>query len=260
MTAVADDPLIAGMAIRRVLPLHESSRRLRTLYPECPRVYGVAVMDDVSRRRWWPLREALTADRLEEMFIASAQEMDSRTAAAQQLAATLAHAVIGRVIALVVLEGRAWDTGLENLWVHVDSEGAIDWLGVVDPLLRVLPDDPCMRGAGPVEGTLQLPSEAALATWIAHRCHRSLAPLFARLYEISDGSVGVAAMWHTVGAAIVVAATQVPQLAGASEIVGMRRGQAVLDALVRFGLPVRGPAAPAPRRHHPIRSNGGRSC
>ena len=47
MTVVVDDPLIAGMAIRRVLPLHESSRRLRTLYPECPRVYGVAVMADV---------------------------------------------------------------------------------------------------------------------------------------------------------------------------------------------------------------------
>ena len=48
MTAVVDDPLIAGMVIRRVLPLHESSRRLRRLYPECPRVYGVAVMSDVS--------------------------------------------------------------------------------------------------------------------------------------------------------------------------------------------------------------------
>ena len=60
MTAVIDDPLIAGMVIRRVLPLHESSRRLRALYPECPRVYGVAVMSDVSKRRWWPL--AVRAD------------------------------------------------------------------------------------------------------------------------------------------------------------------------------------------------------
>ena len=61
---------------------------------------------------------------------------------AQQLAATLAHVVVGRVMPLLVLEGRAWDTGLENLWVHVDSEGAIDWVGVVDPTLRALPDDP----------------------------------------------------------------------------------------------------------------------
>lgn len=235
MTFVIDDPLIAAMAIQRVLPLHESSRRLRMLYPECPRVYGVAIMSDVSKRRWWPLQSAITGDRLQEMFNGAAQEMDSRTAAAQQLAATLAHAVIGRVVALVVLEGRAWDTGLENLWVHVDSEGAIDWLGVVDPTLRVLPDDPCTG-----EGVVALPSEAALATWIAHRCHRSLAPLFATLRDASGGAVSIESMWHTVGTAIVVAATQVPMLAGSSEVVGMRRGQSVLDALVGFGLPVRG--------------------
>ena len=64
MTVSVDDPLIAGMAITRTLPLHESSRRLRELYPECPRVYGVAVMSDLTRRRWWPLQEALTTDRL----------------------------------------------------------------------------------------------------------------------------------------------------------------------------------------------------
>ena len=38
MTVLVEDPLIAGMAIRQTLPLHESSRRLRELYPECPRV------------------------------------------------------------------------------------------------------------------------------------------------------------------------------------------------------------------------------
>ena len=254
MTAVVDDPLIAGMVIRRVLPLHESSRRLRRLYPECPRVYGVAVMSDVSKRRWWPLEAALTSGRLDAMFADAAEEMDSAAAAAQQLAATLAHTVIGRVVALVVLEGRAWDTGLENLWVHVDSEGAIDWLGVVDPTLRVLPDDPCV-GAGAGEGVVGLPGEAALATWVAHRCHRALAPLFARLHAASGGAVSVATMWHTVGSAIVVAATQVPQLAGSSEVVGMRRGQAVLDALVGFGLPVRGQFNPRGRGRNPVRAN-----
>jgi hypothetical protein len=43
MTVLADDPLIAGMAIAHPRPLHESSGRLRELYPACPRVYGVAV-------------------------------------------------------------------------------------------------------------------------------------------------------------------------------------------------------------------------
>jgi hypothetical protein len=235
MTVVTDDPLIAGMAIRRTLPLHESSRRLRELYPECPRVYGVAVMGDLSRRRWWPLAEAVTTDRLRAMFDIAAEETDSRTGVAQQLAATLAHVVIGRVVPLLVLEGRAWDTGLENLWVHVDSEGAIDWVGVVDPTMRALPDDP----ASHYDGIVALPSEAALTTWVAHRSHRALDPLFTRLYDVCGGATSVSSMWHIVGGAVVSAATQVPILAGSSEVTSMRRAQAVLDALVGFGLPVR---------------------
>jgi hypothetical protein len=233
------------MAIDRTLPLHESSRRLRELYPQSPRVYGVAVLADVSVRRWWPLESAVTTERLQLMFDAATVDMDRR-AAARQLAATLVHAVIGRVVALVVLEGRAWDTGLENLWVHVDSDGVIDWAGVVDPTVRVLPDDRYFAGA---EGdslrdrVVQLPSEAALTTWVAHRCHRTLEALFAKLHAVSDGAVSHPTMWHIVGSMVVTAATQVPQLAGADELTAMRRGQAVLDALVGFGLPVRGPSA-----------------
>jgi hypothetical protein len=108
VTTLTDDPLIAAMAIDRMLPLHESSRRLRELYPQCPRVYGVAVLADVSVRRWWPLESAVHTDRLQAMFDAAAVDMDRRSAA-RQLAATLVHTVIGRVVALVVLEARAWD-------------------------------------------------------------------------------------------------------------------------------------------------------
>ena len=241
MTITIDDPLISAMAIDRVLPLHESSRRLRELYPQCPRVYGVAVLGDVSVRRWWPLVSALTTDRLRVMFDGAAVDMD-RHSAARQLTATLVHTVIGRVVALVVLEARAWDTGLENLWVHVDSDGVIDWAAVIDPTVRVLPDDPC-AGGGISDGVVRLPSEAALTTWVAHRCHRTLEPLFARLHVVSGGALSIAAMWHTVGSMVVASATQVPQLAGADELAAMRRGQAVLDALVGFGLPVRGLSA-----------------
>jgi hypothetical protein len=242
---VIDDPLIAAMTIDRVLPLHESSRRLRELYPQCPRVYGVAVLGDVSVRRWWPLTSALSGNRLKTMFDAAAIDMDPRSAA-RQLAATLVHTVIGRVAALVVLEARAWDTGLENLWVHVDSDGVIDWAGVVDPTVRVLPDAPCAGAALP-DGVVLLPSEAALTTWVAHRCHRTLEPLFAELPRVSRGALSIAAMWHTVGSMVVASSTQVPQLAGTDELAAMRRGQAVLDALAGFGLPVRGLPAARPR-------------
>ena len=83
-------------------------------------------------------------------------------------------------------------------------------------------------------------SEAALTTWVAHRSHRALQPLFEKLCDVSAGAMSVSAMWHIVGGAVVGAATQVPLLAGSSELTSMRRAQAVLDALVGFGAPVRG--------------------
>ncbi|MBJ7340585.1 iron reductase [Mycolicibacterium sp.] len=242
MSVLVDDPLIARMSIARTLPLHESSRRLRELCPSCPRVYGVAVMGDLSRRRWWPLTDVLTTDRLRVMFDAAAAETGNAVAVTHQLAATLAHVVLGRVVPLLVLEGRAWDTGLENLWVHVDSEGAIDWVGVLDPTVRALPDDDHFAVEGnPRDRIVALPSEAALATWVAHRSHRALEPLFDKLADVSCGAMAVATMWHVVGTAVVSAATQIPLLAGCSEVASMRRGQAVLDALMGFGVPVRGP-------------------
>ena len=118
---------------------------------------------------------------------------------------------------------------------------------MVDPTLRALPDDPFFADRATVrpghsarDGVVALPSEAALTTWIAHRSHRALEPLFATLADVSGEAVSVASMWHIVGAAVVSAATHVPLLAGSSEVTSMRRGQAVLDALVGFGLPVRG--------------------
>jgi len=129
--------------------------------------------------------------------------------------------------------------------VHADSDGTIDWVGVVDPTLRALPDDPfftsrtvpAARSAR--GGMVVLPGEAALIMWTAHRSHRALQPLFDELARVSRGAVTVAAMWQAVGAAVITAATQVPLLSGSGEFTSMRRGQAVLDALAGFGLPVR---------------------
>ncbi len=83
MPAALIDPLIATMDIRRMLPLHDSSRRLRELCPSDPRVYGVAVMDDISRRRWWPLAEAVTGDRLQAMYDTAVADTGNETVAAQ---------------------------------------------------------------------------------------------------------------------------------------------------------------------------------
>src|SRR6201988_5397153 len=136
------------------------------------------------------------------MFDIAAEETDSRAAVAQQLAATLAHVVVGRVVPLLVLEGRAWDTGLENLWVHVDSEGAIDWVGVVDPKLRAMPDDPALHYAVSSAGIVGPPHEAALTTWVAHRSHRAMAPLFPGRYDGWGGASFGASTWLISGGAL----------------------------------------------------------
>ncbi len=233
------NPLIASAHVRRALPLKESCHRLRELYPQCPRVYDVAVWGDVDRRNWSPMTSVLTHERLRTMLADTSARMDRR-AATRLLAASLAHDIVGRMVPLLVLEGRAWDNGMENLWVHIDRDDNVDWIAVEDPTLRVLPDDLSQRGFRTSEGdTIGLPSEAALITWVAHRSHRSLMPLFAGLHRISDGAVSVDAMWHSVGSAIIAIAAQLPAPLRTRGMIN-RRSQALLDALAGFGLPVRG--------------------
>lgn len=243
VTLAIEDPLISRMEVRRMLPVHESCRRLRDLAPRYPRVYGVAVLADVNPSRWWPVDSRRTTELLPVMFETATRDM-GRRAAARQLAATLTHDILGRMLPLVLLEGRAWDVGLENLWMHVDKDSAIDWIAIVDPTLRVLPDDPCLlnlcsaaQGRGtPREAIVVLPGEPALTTWVAHRCHRSLTPLFAALNDVSDRALPVATMWHTVASTIIGVAAQLSDVGGDAVA---RRSQAILDAMAGFGLPVR---------------------
>ncbi len=129
----------------------------------------------------------------------------------------------------------------------VAAPDAIDWVGVADPTLRALPDDPFFVGRDEVgaahyarDGMVRLPSEAALTTWVAHRSHRALEPLFGMISDVTGSAISSASMWHMVGTAVVGAATHIPLLARSSEVTSMRRGQAVLDALAGFGMPVRG--------------------
>ncbi|WP_083022321.1 iron reductase [Mycolicibacter minnesotensis] len=246
VVSTGDDPLIARMVIRRRAALHESCTRLQQLHPHCPRTYGVAVLADVNKRRWFPLDSVFTLDRLRVRFYETAAKTDPR-AAANVLAASLIHEVLGRLLPLVLLEGRAWDTGLENLWVHFDAENDIDWVAVVDPTLRALPDDPWIHakdGLDRAETMVVLPNESALTTWAAHRCHRTLAPLFVWLHEACEGAMSVTAMWQLLGSTVVVAAAQLPRRTDNAEATNCRRSQAILDAMVGFGLPVRGAAMP----------------
>lgn len=222
--------------------LAQSCARLRDISPDYPRVYAVATMAHQGKRRWWPIAACarvddpsvdLPHDRVGQMYARLLEDVGSPEAAVVQVAAALVHAVVGRVAAIVVLEGRAWDPGVDNLWVHMDSDSGIDWAGVVDGRLRVLPDD---RLAGSPD-VVTLPCERALHVWTAHRCLTSLAAIRRALDATARiDSARIAAL---VADAVLGAATQVPVRAGSSRTVAARRGQGLLDAFEAAGIPVR---------------------
>ncbi|WP_330181199.1 hypothetical protein OHB26_33200 [Nocardia sp. NBC_01503] len=210
-----------------------ASARLRALQPEHPRVYAVAAMHEQGKRRWWRLADGIREGRIEMMYRRHAAEMSNPQIAAEVVATALIHAVVGRVMAMVVAEGRAWDPGLENLWVHTDNDGGIDWAGLADTTIRVVDGD---RLTGE-PGIVALPCEPALYVWLAHRCEPAL--LLVQEAMLRCAGLDVRRFWSLVAESIVGAATYVPALAGTSSTVGAQRGQAMLAALADRGLPVR---------------------
>ncbi|WP_029930602.1 hypothetical protein [Nocardia otitidiscaviarum] len=223
-----------------VCPLRDSQlvfertcARLRALQPEHPRVYAVAAMADQGKRRWWRLTDGVREGRIELMYRRHAAEMTNADIAAEVVATALIHAVVGRVVALLVAEGRAWDPGLENLWIHTDNDGGIDWAGLADTTIRVVAGD----GLDGERGVVTLPCDRALYVWLAHRLEPALDLVQQALARCA--ALPARRFWTLVGESIVGAATYVPALAGTSSTMGARRGQHLLAALEERGLPVR---------------------
>lgn len=221
--------------------LSRSCIELRALNPDYPRMYAIASMAQEAKRRWWQLGVGLEDGRTDQMLARSLEDLRLPEAAAAQVATALIHAVVGRVAALIVLEGRAWDPGIDNLWIHMDSDGGIDWAGVSSPMLRVLPGDH-LEGQ---PGAVTLPCEEALLVWTAHRCITSLHAVLRSIG--ARGPLDARTFWSLVGDAVLGASTYVPVLAGARVSDGARRGQALLDAFVAAGAPVRSRLSTAAR-------------
>ncbi|WP_241386901.1 hypothetical protein [Rhodococcus sp. CH91] len=217
-----------------VRPFEDTRTRLRALAAGAPRVYAVACIDEEPRRRWWFLGGPERQQRIEMLYERALLDVDDPRIAAEQVAGALIHAIVGRVLAPYALEGRVWDPGLENLWLHQDSDGCIDWAGIGDDTLRVLPGD---RAAG-ARHVVVLPCEDAMAVWTAHRATTALTAVHAALRALAP--LSTFRFWGIVGRTIVTGAAQLPVLGGASRRTAARRGQALLDAFVAAGYPVRG--------------------
>ncbi|MFE7746156.1 hypothetical protein [Nocardia sp. NPDC057455] len=207
--------------------------RLRALQPEHPRVYAVAAIAEQGKRRWWQLADGVREGRVELMYRRHAAEMISADIAAEVVATALIHAIVGRVVALLVAEGRAWDPGLENLWIHTDNDGGIDWAGLSDTTIRVVDGDPLAGGPGVVT----LPCPEAMYVWLAHRCESALTVVQESMTRCSG--LSARRFWCLVGESVAGASTYVPDLARTDSVTGARRGQGLLAAMAERGLPVR---------------------
>lgn len=212
----------------------DTDARLRLLTPHAPRVYAVARIDDEPRRRWWRLADADRDRRIALLYARALEDVADPRIAVDQVAAALVHVVAGRVLAPYLLEARCWDPGLENLWIHQDSDGGIDWAAVADDTLRVLPDDPAVAD----DAVVVLPCEEALARWTAHRATTALRAVHASLAQCAPAEQ--LRLWSLLGRTVVAGAAQLPALAGTSRTVAARRGQVLLDAFLTLGVPVRG--------------------
>ncbi|UYP17276.1 hypothetical protein OED52_11090 [Rhodococcus sp. Z13] len=217
-----------------VRPFEDTRARLRALAAGAPRVYAVACIDEEPRRRWWFLGGPERQQRIDLLYARALADVEEPRIAAEQVAAALIHAVVGRVLAPYALEGRVWDPGLDNLWLHMDSDGCIDWAGVADDTLRVLPED---RAVGHRD-VVVLPCERAMAVWTAHRSVTALTAVYAAVR--TNGPLDAGRFWGIVGRTVVTGAAQLPVLGGASRRTAARRGQELLDAFVAAGYPVRG--------------------
>lgn len=214
-------------------PFSRTSEFLGGLRPEYPKFYSVADLSTQTRRRWVPLHSAVESGRVDTMFHRFVDESGDRRYAVHQVASAFTHGVVGRMAASFVTLGRVWDTGAENLAVRTDIDGGLDWAGVRDTTLRVLPGDSSARA----EDTRGMPCEEALARWSACRSRDTLETVFLGLTAVSGCSMEN--LWAAVGEHILGVATLVPNFAGTSTEVGYRRGQLLIEAFHASGCPVR---------------------
>lgn len=214
------------------------------LRPEYPKFFSMADLKQQSRRRWVRMGAMTRTYKLENMRRLAMIDCDDRTYATFQVADCFSHAIFGRVVASFASTGRVWDTGTENMSVRTDIEGSLDWAGVLDTTMRMLPGD---EFAGAVN-TVEFPSEEAIAQWIAHRSARTITPIFDAL--VHDTNIDCDALWASVGECILGVSAMVPAFMGSGEEQSHRRGQLVMGALNSSGLAVRGKSSlRRPTRH-----------
>ncbi len=118
--------------------LDASCCRLREISPDYPRVYAVATMAHQGKRRWCQSRPVSPAPTISRRIAWTACSRACWRICIRPMPppfrwplrwctrASSDASPPGRD------RGEAWDPGVDNLWVHMDSDNGIDWAAVVD--------------------------------------------------------------------------------------------------------------------------------
>lgn len=233
-------------------PLASTQERLRAVRPDLPDAYAVRV--GVPAGTGWLGVDALLAGGVGPWWVESTRRGGSTgraSVAAVRVIGSLAHAVLGRLTAALVLDRRAHDVRADNLAVHRDADGHIDRVAARRPDVTVLPDDE----AADAPGVVVAPDLPALLDTSARQAVGVLGPVIDELRALSR--FGVVPAWNVVADSVLSTATFVPLFASADERAGRAVGEALLDALVSHGARIgtRGTCTTVRKLSFPVRGS-----
>lgn len=216
-------------------PLELTQRRLRAVRPDYPHLYAVEL--GVPGAGGWVELAGAIADGTITSWYTAALRRESATGlasvAAVGVVSMLAHAVLGRLTAALVLDRRAHDVSAENLAVHLDEDGYVDQVTVLAPTVGVLPDDE----AADHPHAVVRPDLPALLNEPASQAVATLTPIIAQVHAVSR--FGTVPAWNVVADSVLSTAMLVPLYLGGDELAGRVIGVSLLDALVAHGARIR---------------------
>jgi ferric iron reductase protein FhuF len=216
-------------------PLEVTQRRLRRVFPGYPHLYAVEV-GVPAEDGWVGLARAIAGGTITTWYAAALRRHNAAglaSVAAMGVVSMLAHAVLGRLTAALVLDHRAHDVSADNLAVHLDSDGYVDQVASRSSTVRVLPDD---KAAGDPQAVVR-PDLTALINASAAQAVATMTPILAQVRAASR--FGIVPAWNVVADSVLSTATLVPLYLGGDELAGRTIGVALLDALVAQGARIR---------------------
>lgn len=163
------------------------------LSPQEPRLYTVANLQKLHRRRWLSVKDILDKDylsRYEETVFAMSRSPEW---ALREISTSMLHHVLGGVVPGYLLNARAWNMGPNNLRIRTHVLGGFDWQGARRPLLAVTQDDP---DADKVLQYQVLDDDRQMADWIISHLVRSFSPLANAIAE--EANVYEYVVWNFV--------------------------------------------------------------